>query len=89
MTPTPAMLTSLPCPPSLPCPSLTFTLLTPLEGPPKTWLTAEGVVQVAYEVIPVVVRQTHEGSTHENVLHLIHHMAQLKQLVDTATGLVG
>lgn len=30
----------------------------------------EGVMQVSHEVVPVVQRQRHEGTTHQNELHL-------------------
>ena len=37
-------------------------------------------MQVAYEVVPVFLRQTHEGAPHDNELHFVNAMAQLLQL---------
>lgn len=57
------------------------------QNPKK--ITAECVVQVAYEVVPVVWWQAHKGAAHEDELHLVYHMTQLEQLVNTPARLKG
>lgn len=43
-------------------------------------VTRQGVVKVSDEVISVVFRQGHEGSSHHDEFHFIHAVAQLLQL---------
>ena len=50
-------------------------------------MAAERVVQVPYEVVPVVLGQRHEGAAHHDELHLVHAVPQLLQLVNTVLRL--
>lgn len=36
------------------------------------------VVQISYEVIPVVLRQGHEGTSHNDKLHFVDGVSQLR-----------
>jgi hypothetical protein len=47
----------------------------------------QGIVKVAYEKVPVLDGEGHEGSAHENKLDLVSAVAQLLQLLDAPLGL--
>ena len=43
-------------------------------------VSRESVVQTANEVVTIIIRETHERSTHHDELHLVHAVTQLLQL---------
>lgn len=64
----------------------TYALGVTTFGEPDSFLdtgggvTRESVVKVADEVVSVVFRQSHEGTTHHYELHFVYTVSQLSQL---------
>lgn len=48
---------------------------------------AEGVMQAADKVVPILCGQRHEGAAHEDEFHLVHGVAEPPQLLHAASGL--